>query len=360
MEEEAPTRDVEYQRGLRAAATCGVDYGVSLLEDLTGQGPQVPIALIAQARLAARQGIPLEMVTRRYMAGKALLDHFMLEEAAAIGVRDPALLRDALAAHHTALDRLLSTVSEEYRREEQSRQRSTGDRQLERVRRLLAGELVDPSCLDYELDSHHLGVVIHSTEARQIIRVLAAESDSRPLIVRASEAETWGWLGSKEPLDPAAIGQLAARASSSAPIAIGEPTRDLSGWRLTHRQARAAFSVAQVPEVTFIRFAEVAMVIGVTESSLLATSLQEIYLAPLRKERDGGEALRATLRAYFCADRNVSSAAAALKVSRQTVTSRLRQVEDQVGRPLNECADSVAAALRMEELGLLEEPRHSD
>lgn len=355
MEEEAPTRDAEYLRGLREAVTCGVDYGIALLKEGLERDPQVPIALVVQARLAARQGISLEIVIGRYLAGKKLLAHSILEEAVAGGVRDPAVLQWALADHETAFDQLLSTVAEEYRREEERCQRPSGDRQLKPIRRLLAGESVDPSRLDYDLSSHHLGLVVGSAEARQIIRLLAAETDCRPLVVRTTEVETWAWLGSREILDPAAVGRLAARACSpSAPIAMGEPALGRNGWRLTHRQARAAFAIAQASPAAFARYAEVAIVIGATENPLLATSLQELYLSPLQGGRNSGAVLRATLRAYFNADRNSKSAASALGVSRQAVANRLSQVETRVGQPLSMCADAVDAALRMEELGFLD------
>lgn len=354
MEEATPTRDAEYQRGLREAASCGVDYGVALLEDGLERGPQVPIALVVQSRLAARQGIPLEMVIRRYLAGKALFAHFLLEEAAAVSVRNPALLRAALAAHETAFDRLLATVADEYGREGQCGHLSPEARLVEQVRRLLAGELVDQSCLDYDFDSHHLGIVVGSSEARQSIRLLAVKTDSRPLFVTATQAETWAWLGSKQPLNPDAVGPLATRiCSPSVPIGLGEPAQGLSGWRLTHRQAQAALSVARNSSGAFARYADVAMVVGAAEDPLLTASLQQLYLSPLQEGRDCGEVLRATLRAYFAADRNSKSAASVLGVSRQTVANRLSRVEAQIGQPLSTCADAVDAALRMEELGLL-------
>jgi DNA-binding PucR family transcriptional regulator len=87
------------------------------------------------------------------------------------------------------------------------------------------------------------------------------------------------------------------------------------------------------------------------QDDLLATSLRQLYLEPLAEERDGGETLRETLRAYFAAERNVSSAAAALSVNRHTVTSRLRTIEKRLGRPLSTCATEIDAALRLEDLG---------
>jgi hypothetical protein len=70
--------------------------------------------------------------------------------------------------------------------------------------------------------------------------------------------------------------------------------------------------------------------------------------------RNSGAVLRATLRAYFAADRNNKSAASALGVSRQAVANRLSKVETRIGQPLSMCADAVDAALRMEELGFFD------
>jgi DNA-binding PucR family transcriptional regulator len=86
----------------------------------------------------------------------------------------------------------------------------------------------------------------------------------------------------------------------------------------------------------------------------MTASLLELYLLPLRRERDGGHVLRETLRAYFAADRNGSSAAAALGVSRQTVANRLQAVERQLNQSLKVCADLLHVALRLEELGLVD------
>ena len=63
--------------------------------------------------------------------------------------------------------------------------------------------------------------------------------------------------------------------------------------------------------------------------------------------RDGGKDARDTLRAYFAAERNVSSTAAALGVDRRTVRNRIRAIEDLVGRPLNLIAADLEIALRV-------------
>lgn len=353
MEEGAPTRDVEYLQGLREAVARGVDYGICLLAGEDDHGSQLPVALITQARLSARHGIPLEIVIRRYLAGKTLLCDFMLAESATIGLQDPALLREALVAQETAFDRLLSLVTDEYRQEEQRRSASREAQLADRIRNLLAGEPVDPSPLQYDLDTDHLGVVAGSAQARQFIRKLASQTNSRCLLISGTREEVWAWLSSREPLDLEAIRAAASVGSSSTPIGLGEPGSSIAGWRLTHRQARAAFSVAQASPEGFARYADVSIIASAAQDPVMTASLKELYLSPLTQERDEGEMLRKTLRAYFMANRNSSSAASALRVSRQTVSSRLRRVEDRIGQPLSMCASAVDAGLRLEELGLL-------
>jgi DNA-binding PucR family transcriptional regulator len=99
-----------------------------------------------------------------------------------------------------------------------------------------------------------------------------------------------------------------------------------------------------------IRYSDVALLASALQDEVLASSLQRLYLDPLAYERDGGATLRHTLRAYFLACRQVSSTAAVLGVSRQTVAVRLRTIEERIGRSLDGCASEMDTALRMQEL----------
>jgi DNA-binding PucR family transcriptional regulator len=82
----------------------------------------------------------------------------------------------------------------------------------------------------------------------------------------------------------------------------------------------------------------------------LSRSLVDIYLTPLDSSRKGSPALRNTLRAYFAAERNISSAAARLGVARQTVESHMNMVEARLGRLLPTCLAELEMALSLEEL----------
>ncbi len=232
-----------------------------------------------------------------------------------------------------------------------TRPQSVEERRVERLRGLLAGESVDTCGFDYPFEGCHVGAVARGAEARRVTDALARILGCRHLAVRRDDGLVWAWLGHRERPDLRRLNRLAtARLPTGTSLALGEVAYGLAGWRRTHRQARAAFLVAARRPGSPVRYADVALLASMAQDDLLTASLHEIYLAPLREERDGGATLRETLRAWFAAGRNGASAAAALNVSRQTVTNRLQTVEDRLGRPLVACATAIEAALRLEEL----------
>jgi DNA-binding PucR family transcriptional regulator len=85
------------------------------------------------------------------------------------------------------------------------------------------------------------------------------------------------------------------------------------------------------------------------ESETLQIRLRA-FLAPLVRRPDSGVALLETLRAYIDTGCNCSSAASLLNVRRQTVTSRLRLVEELLGRQIRTCLAEIDTALRLGEL----------
>ena len=345
-------KDPEYLEGLRMAIAAAIDYSFAGIERSEERVPPVPAALLTQARLAARSGVSLDTVLRRYFAGYTLLGDFLMREAEEGGLLHDEALQRVLRAQAALFDHLIAAVTEEYGREAKGRVDSVEGRRTERVRRLLAGELLDTSELRYDFEACHLGLIAAGRGAREAIRALATTLDCRLLLIRRDEGTLWAWLGGRRQVDPEDLERIVSETwPAHLPLALGEPAESLPGWRLTHQQARAALPIALRSPEAFTRYAEVALLASMLQDNLLATSLRELYLVPLSKERDGGETLRETLRAYFAAERNVSSAAAALGVSRQTVVNRLRSIEERLGCPLGGCAAEMEAALRLEGLG---------
>ncbi len=343
------TLDPEYLEGLRTAIGAALDYGLEVIERGEERAPSPPPVLLAQARLAARYGIGLDTVLRRYSAGYVLLSDYLVEEAERQGMRG-AYLKRVLRAR-SALDRLLAGVSEEYSREVSERPGSNEERRTERVERLLAGELLDTSDLAYEFECTHLAVIAWGEGTEEALKDLATAFGSRLLTIPRSEGAVWAWLGSHEPLEMCALHRYAKESwPGGVKVAIGEQGLGLAGWRLSHRQAKAALPVAMRSPEPFVRYVDVALLAAVLQDELLAATLRRLYLEPLMAERDGGEVAIETLRAYLEAGRNVSSAAAGLGVRRHTVTSRLRAIEEKIGRSLDSCATEIEVALRLDRL----------
>ena len=342
--------DAEFMEGQRAAVAAAVDYGIEAVEFGEARCRKVPPVFHAQARLTARSAVSLDMMMRRYFAGYVLLGDFLMREADHCSLNGAALqciMRDTAAV----FDRLISTVAEEYQREDRGLPSSPDERMASRVRALLSGELLDAADIDYEFEGWHLGALATGSEGPDAVRRLAKSLGRRLLSIRSDEGVVWVWLGGRSPLDPddldAALPSLGVGDFS---LALGEPAYGLSGWRLTHRQAQAVLPIVRRSGKACLRYADGALLASLLQDDLLAASLQERYLSPLASERDGGESLRETLRAYFAANRNASSAAAALGVSRHTIANRLRVIEEKVGRSLASSGAEIEAALRLHDL----------
>lgn len=231
-------------------------------------------------------------------------------------------------------------------------------RRVELVGRLLAGEQpAAASELDYELDGEHIAVILSGAGAEQAVRELARRADRRLLCVTQEDQTVWAWLGGRYSLEMSVLTRLLAApwlGEAQPTVALGEPGQGPRGWRLTHRQARAALAVAQrrgagSPRTT--RYGEVALLAAALKDEMVAGALTATYLLPLEDDRGGGRVLRETLRAYLAAEHNVSSAAATLGVVRNTVKNRLRTIEAILERSLRPCPAELEVALALDELG---------
>jgi hypothetical protein len=343
--------DPDYVSGLRTSLAAAVQYGLAALEVGERRSPAVPPALSAQAQAAARIGVGLEAILQRYFAGYTQLIDYVIEEAELSGLLNKVALRDLLRGQGVVFERLIAEVSDDYLREASGRLISTEQRRAERVQRLLAGELIDSTDLSYELEDWHIGAVAAGAGAADALQELASSLDRRPLLINRDDGTIWGWLGCRREVDQEqAYERIAEEWSENMRLAVGEPAKGPAGWRLSHRQARMAFPLSRSRQTPVVRYGEVALAASVLQDDLLSSSLHQLYLDPLAEERDGGRCLRETLRAYFAAERNVSSTSAALGVGRQTVRKRLEKVESALGRDIRGCAAELEAALRLHEL----------
>ena len=367
--------DAEYAAGLRATVAAAIDYGLTGIE--RGDRPvAVPAEVALQARRAARNGVALDAVLRRYIAGNALLWDYIMQEADRAELAGQGVgLRGMLQAQSSLLDKLVVVVAREYASEMQRAGRSGEQRLLERVRILLAGEPPVGVELDYQLDAEHLGVIGRGPGCQAALRQLAADLDRQLLSVTRGGGTVWAWLGGQRALQPADLQRLMSpqtgRCSGLSAcrrdghggdagqppevcFAVGEVARGLEGWRLTHRQAQAALLVALRKPQQLTRYSDVALLAATLQDETLMRSLRDMYLSPLENPGSAGAVLRHTLRAYLAAECNASSTAAVLRVVRSTVENRLRTIEERLGRSLHPCPPELEIALHLDDLGPLD------
>jgi len=190
--------DAEYLTGLRAAVAAAVGYGLQGIEE-GGEWPvvSIPVEVVAQARRAARLGVGLDTVLRRYVVGHTMLANFVMEEADRDGFSSQrSAVRDVLRVQASLLDRLLDAITGEYRDELERAARSPERRRAERVRALLAGRgggaVLDMAELGYDLDGWHLGVIAIGAKAGDALRGLAVGVDRGLLSVPHGEESVWG------------------------------------------------------------------------------------------------------------------------------------------------------------------------
>jgi hypothetical protein len=353
--------DAEYVAGLRATVGAVVDYGLEGIERGESGREPIPSVALAQAHRAARNGVSLETVLLRYTAGYTLLGDFVIEEFERSDcLARSGALRHLLKVQAALLEGLTSAIAGEYSYERERVGRSPEQRRSELVRKLLSGAPVETAAFDYDFTAWHLGVIATGAGAVRALRNLQVGLQCELMSVACGEQSVWGWLGGGRRPQSADIERLHTAGSEfvGVSLAAGEPARGIEGWRLTHRQAQAALLVALRrresrggrESIALTRYADVPLLAAALKDEMLSRVLIDVYLSPLDGSRDGGAVLRQTLNAYFAAERNASSAAAALGVVRSTVESRLRAVETRLGRTLHARLAELEVALCLLEL----------
>jgi hypothetical protein len=211
---------------------------------------------------------------------------------------------------------------------------------------LLAAEAVDRSGFSYDFDAWHLGAIATGVGAEGLLNRLA-ESLDRELLLGGGEEATTGWWGARRAFEQVELEKISAAAvDHDGLLALGEPGRGLTGWRATHRQARAAYGFAARASHTFSRYGVVALLAAVVADPDLADFLRATFLTPLCSPSLRDCDLPAALRAYLDARGHMSEAAAALHVDRGTLVIRIRMIEERIGRPLHQCLAELDLALR--------------
>jgi len=338
--ESAASQSPPPMRGIRSVVRSALEHGIDSVE--IGQQDYPPSAVIDHARKAAWRSVPLQTLYDHYLTGYSVFKHFLLRESDSV-----ELVQQVQGSLDVAFQQLTRAVAEEHKQAHQKRIRSSDIRRLERVEELLSGKLLEAPDLQYPLSGTHVGIVASGPEISATIRRLFQLLGSTLLLVNPGPNKAWVWMTVKRELTPATIGKLLPSPLPSATyISFGQPAEGLQGWRRTHEQALAASSLIPRMSGPVVHYGDVAVLASMAQDPLLQYSLKASYLAPLTNSRSG-HTLCTTVRAYLQTERNTTSAAAALGVSRQTVSNHLKMVEELLDRPLPQCLRALDAALQL-------------
>ncbi len=354
IEPDAPGMgDVHYEEAQRRAVVAVLDSALASIEHRAESAPAVPSEALTHARRAARSGVELATIIRRYGAANAEFTDFITQEVFHGSPVDPGtILRRIQRAQAHSADRLIATISDEYRTETHRVGRSLEQRQMARIRRLLAGDCADLTRIGYDLDAWHVALVGMGLGVGQALRGVAAGLDSRLLCIACDGQEgVWGWLGGKRNVVQADIARmLRIRWPSGVSLALGTLANGLAGWRETHSQAQDASLVSLYRPQVLTLYSDVALLVPWLRDESRGRWLIRTYLSPLDNGGPPNITLRATLRAYFDAGRNSSVAGNTLKVSRRTIRNRMTLVRQRLGSLVDDRQAELELALRLAEV----------
>ena len=219
--------------------------------------------------------------------------------------------------------------------------------------------------LRYDINRHHLGVRIwlgvmrddpeaQATLTEVLAQLVGAISAQSSLVHPAGSGAIAGWVSRRETLTAAEL--EAANTSSKAclpegvRVAFGEPGWGISGFRRTHIEASHAHRFASLlgdraPVVTCYRQVAVAALASMDGEH--AVAFVKRVLGPLAADDEATYRIAVTLAVYLEENRSPAKAAQRLTVHANTVSYRIRQAEELLGRPIDANIRDLSVALAL-------------
>jgi len=329
---------------------------------------QAPAASLAYARRRAQRGTALTALLRAYRVGHALFLDWLLRELAQ-QTDNARLITGATLGMSQIVAGYVDQTSEEivaaYARERENWLRNRSAARSARIRDLLSGQRINVTAteatLGYRLRQYHVGLVCWAGDAtagadnvtrleRAIGHVAAhVASSGDPVFLPRDESSAWAWLplGIRDTFD--AAGASAVGVDGDIHFAFGDAARGTAGFRLTHRQAIAAQSVALAagsPAPRAVAFGEVAPVAMMLGSPDLLRAWVLSTLAGLATDDEHHARLRDTLLVFLQTGGSYKATAERLVLHKNTVQYRIRKAEESIGRPVGGNQHDVELALR--------------
>jgi DNA-binding PucR family transcriptional regulator len=327
---------------------------------------QLPEGLVAGARSRAQMGFTLAPLMRAFRLAHEDVANWMRAQLDAR--EDSDADRDTARALcskwlFACTDTLATLYSEVYETERRTWMRTAAAVRTDMIAAIVAGEEEDSvrasSRLAYELNRHHVALLawiesgLDNVAGQDAIRMQierfasAAGADSsliEPIGTRAAMA----WVSRSVPFEAAEL-DAATRSDGVVALAVGEPAAGLGGFRRSHLEAGHARRVSSLVGGSrrVMRYGRVELVAIATLDLDRTRCFVERALGELVADDDASRRLAATLDVYLDENCSRSRAAKRLGIHENTITYRIRQVQEIIGRPIESDALRLGAALAL-------------
>lgn len=330
---------------------------------------EAPPASVEYARRLAQRDVSGNALTRAYRLGHQAALKSVLEEIRTADL-DPQLALDVFDVMSTIsfnyIDRISQEVVEAYQQARESWLENRNSVRITEIRKLLAGGDVDIDtatvAIRYPLRRTHLAVVLwcddsedRLAEMERLVQQFAASvgaSDS-PLFISVDRATAWAWVAVPAAVADDAVARLGAVMTPDCLYAAaGTPQPGVAGFRLSHRQAEDARTVAVASDPQRGRFTAfghrgiaLAALLGSNIDAALAWATE--VLGPLACSTNSDHRLRETLQAFLKAAGSNKAAAEELHLHTNTVKYRVHRAIERRGRPIEDDRLDVEVALQL-------------
>ncbi len=328
-----------------------------------------PTAVIA--RSGVQRNIPLNELLRSVRLGQQQTWQWLFERVTATQAseRDRALdvATNLLFAY---CDELLVQAEHLYEIEREGWLRGAAAARAAAVDDILAEREDDPQRaskrLRYDINRHHLGVSTWMDATRDaaadaqmaltdaLTQLADAASTQSSLIHPAGSMAIAAWLSRPEPFTAAELDGLhicvKARLAEGVWVAIGEPGWGVGGFRRTHLQASHAHRVASLlgdRADLVTRYRDVAVAALASTDAEHAVAFVKRILGPLAANDEATYRVATTLAVYLEENRSPAKAAKRLTVHPNTVSYRVNQAEDLLGRSIDTNTLDLSVALAL-------------
>ena len=327
-----------------------------------------PAAAVEYARRLAQRGTPLTALLRSYRVGHTRFSDWLLRELAR-QISDAKMISAATLGMSRIVAGYIDQISEEvvaaYTQERENWLRNRSAARTARILDLISGERIDMSAaeatLGYRLRQYHVGLVCWAGDAAgaadEISRLehavshvaVQAACSGEPVFLPRDESSAWAWLplGIRDTFDAATAST--AGLDGDIHFAFGDAAKGATGFRLTHRQAIAAQTVALAagsPPPRAVAFSEVAPVAMMLGSADLLRAWVLTMLGGLATDDEHHARLRDTLLVFLQTGGSYKTTAERLMLHKNTVQYRIRKAEESLGRPVGENQHNMELALR--------------